>query len=266
MPFFENCTLAFESLAVRPFDNSRIGDLSAIHQPGINLVLGTRTFSPEAQARLQELDVIKLAQQHGTCNGPIPQSIGGIGGDENVHPAKLLSSIGPVLERILPAHPGNHAVAQDLALILGDTAATYDNAPLTYYFHANLPGNSARMHHDTFAEHRWLLTMPTGKSKGTLLADDFILKHPVLADSDPQAGTQFTPRHNQFGRPSALWTHLIRQAPTGRILGWHGTETGTPRIHMEALVNTPAEARLTVIATPTDMQQRESARRRAYTP
>lgn len=263
MPFFENCTLAFESLAVRPFDNSRIGDLSAIHQPGINLVLGTRTFSPEAQARLQELDVIKLATTHGKnpYAGEGSHKWTGMGGGNNISRALLLQSVGPVLERILPSHPANHAVARDLALMLGDVSAAYNNAPLTYYLIANLPGSQGVFHHDNHTEHRWLVTLPTRPEvRGTWLADDFFRKYPVLPGSVPTAGTGKGWEHNNYGRPSALWNHLIREAPTGRLLGWHGEETGTPRIHSEPDVISPEAARLTVIATPTAMHDRATAR------
>ena len=255
------CTLAFESLAERPFENSRIGNLAAIHQPGINLVLGERTFSPKAMERLRQLDVMELVTAHGTLLSPKGGAKHSLSLDgNNVPPQDLLASIGPALERILPAHPANRLIAQDLALMLQETAAVYNNAPMTYHDVTNATGAQGVFHHDNYTEHRWLVTLPTGKAPGTLVADDFTRQYPVFPYSNPMAGTQYGDRHNNYGRPSALWQHLIREAPTGHMLGWHGEKTGTPRIHSEPDVVTAEQARITIIAVPTFMNERDSLR------
>ena len=252
---------SFKSLAECPFANSREGNLATIHTPGINLVLGTRTFSPQAVARLKEVDVTRLAKAHGK---QLPNSFKllSIGGAEGVVGATLLESVGAILEVILPPHKGNRAIAQDLALMLGDVSVAYANEPLDWHFAACLNGSRGFLHHDNYTEHRWLITLPTSdKVSGTWLADDFVRSNPILPFGDPLAGSVKGFAHNNYGRPSAEWSHLLREAPIGRIVGWHGDETGMPRIHCEPDVASDEAARLTLVATPMAMNRRESVRR-----
>lgn len=255
---FPPCTAAFAPLAASPLTNSVIGRLGAINEHGVNLVLGNQEFSAPALAALQPLDVIKLAHTHGRQPYADTQKFTGIGGGGNISPNDLYATVGPILERILPPHPGNAAVAKDLSAMLGSVSQAYDNAPLDFSFIANLPGSMGVFHHDNFTGHRWLVTLPTRNAPGTWVLDDLARDRKLMLPfADPLCGTNAGPDHNNYGRPTDEWNHLIREAPTGRLLGWHGDLSPTPRLHSEPDVLADDQARLTVIIAPTAMRQRE---------
>ncbi len=263
MPF-KPCTEQFDSLATRPLQNSMVGDLAALHEPGINLVLGTRTFSADALEALRQVNAQELTLQHGASHGGAKY---GLFNANNIAPQDLPKTLRAGLFGILPHHHGNLAVAHDLGLMLQDVAGVYNNAPLTISAIANVPGAQGVFHHDNFTEHRWLITLPTGSAPGTWVLDDFARDHGIMLDQAMNgAGSSKGWQHNNYGRPTALWNHLIREAPVGRVLGWHGEETGTPRLHSEPDVLTPEQTRITLIATPTAMLERQSQRARAYKP
>jgi hypothetical protein len=259
----QQATQAFQSIVQSPFSGVAVGDAAALQREGINFTTGQRSFSADSKAYLAGLDVAKIAQTYGRDFGG-GSKFGGLFGAENVAPHQL-EMVCHGLARILPDSPALRGVVQDLAAMLGEVAQAYGGVSLNFGLVANLQGNEACFHHDNFTEHRWLVTLPTEGAQGTLMLDNEWQKQGGrLPGALPQSGQHHGEAANNYGltTAAAAFAQVIRQAPIGVTVGWHGEETGNPLIHSEPLVKSNDEARLTLIITPTAMAEREVARRR----
>lgn len=259
----QQASQAFQSIVQSPFSGVAVGDPMALHRAGINFTTGRQGFSADSKAYLAGLDVAEIAQTYGRGYGG-GHKFGGLFGAGNVAPHQL-ETVCHGLARILPDSPALRGVVQDLAAMLGEVAEVYGGASLNFGLIASLQGNQACFHHDNYTEHRWLVTLPTKGAQGTLLLDNEWQKQGGrLTGALPQSGQLHGEAANNYGLTSAAaaFAQVIRQAPVGVMVGWHGEETGNPLIHSEPLVDNNDQARLTVIVTPSDMAERESARRR----
>lgn len=267
------CTLEFASLAAQPFSHTQTGDLAQIHAQGVNAVVGNRTFSPAAQRVIDACDVTAMAQPFTSSISPYRANLGE---DRAIEPHKLFGSIAGILQRLLPPHPDNESIAHDLALMLGDMSEAYKNQPgysgrMDYILQARLAGTRGSFHRDSDTFHRGFIVI---KGKGTWCADNSLRQEHSLPEADTLRETETGPNRNRYGRPSPELAHLLRQAPAGRPMIWHGELAGmaepdgqsdalrlrqsTCLIHSEVDIATPAESRLTLVATPTEMQARAS--------
>lgn len=252
-------TLTFVSLAEYPFERARVGDLGIINEPDVNVVVGTREFSPEARTYADALDVVALARKKGAppAGGDHFTPHVEIGRGRVVHPHQIGDAVSQELGSRLPRGAGKNALLQDLTAQFSDMSAAIKgrrnpdgivySGDLALFFIAKLPGSWGPVHRDFGVDVQGLIPI---HGQGSIGADDSVRQKYALPGANPLRERTDNPGNDNYGRPSMGFAEILRQLPAQRMTMWTGAMHAHPFMHAEPEVRNDAEARLIAIARP----------------